>query len=93
MAHKDTLVLASLATAAVCVLDDLVVFVADVDVSVFAVVVLERVGFFAVDGKVTFSELVLGHTQGDTADVLDENHDQRSPDDVPADDEQSTDDL
>ena len=58
-----------------------------------AVVMGKGVGFFAVDGKVADFEHLVRHAQRDPTDILDENHDQGGPHDVPADDEQSADDL
>ena len=48
---------------------------------------------FSVNSPVTNFHLLDRHPKGNAADVLDEYHDQRGPDDVPADDEEGTDDL
>ena len=45
------------------------------------------------DGEVTDPQVFLGHAQRNTADIFDEAHDEGGPDDVPADDEESTDNL
>ena len=58
-----------------------------------AVVVGEGVGLLAVDGVVADLEHLVRHAQRDAADELDEHHDERRPDDVPADDEEGADDL
>ena len=56
-------------------------------------VVVEAVGFLAVDGVVADEELFVGHAQGDAADVFDEAQNQRGPNEIPADDEEGADDL
>ena len=61
--------------------------------SVIPVVVFESVGLFAVDSVVTDFQHLVAHFQRHAADVFDETHYQRGPDNVPADDEESTDDL
>ena len=60
---------------------------------IVAVVVFKGVGFLAVDGVVADFAHFVRHAQGHAADVLDEDHDQGRPDDVPADDEEGADDL
>ena len=65
----------------------------DIEAPVIAIVVFESVWFFAVNSVVTNLKLLFGHTQRNTADVFDEDHDERSPYDVPADDEKGTHDL
>ena len=57
------------------------------------VVVGEGVGLLAVDGVVADLEHLVGHAQRDAAYKLDEDHDERRPHEVPADDEQRADDL
>jgi hypothetical protein len=42
-----------------------------------------------VDRIITDQQLLVRHAQWYTQNILDEKHNQRSPDDVPADDEQS----
>ena len=63
------------------------------DLAVVAVVVFKGVGFLAVDGVVADFAHFVRHAQGHAADVLDEAHDERGPDNVPADDEEGADDL
>lgn len=60
---------------------------------VVPVVVFKGVGFLAVDGVVADFAHLVRHAEGDAADVFDEAHDERGPDDVPADDEEGADDL
>lgn len=48
----------------------------------------EHVCGFAVDHVVTCEELLLGHAERDSADVLDEAHYEGGPDYVPADDKE-----
>ncbi len=57
------------------------------------IIILKSIRFLAVNGIVTNGELFVIHTQGDTADVFDKNHDEGGPDNVPADDEEGTNDL
>lgn len=45
------------------------------------------------NGVVTQQHVLLTHAQRYTAYILDEEHDERGPDGVPADDEESADDL
>lgn len=61
--------------------------------AVIAVVVFKRVRFLAVDGEVANLAHFVRHAQGHAADVLDEDHDEGRPDDVPADGEEGADDL
>ena len=49
--------------------------------------------FLAMDREIADFEFLVAHAQGDAADVLDEEHDEGGPDDVPADDEEGADDL
>ena len=63
------------------------------DSPVVAIIVLEGVGFFAVDGIIAYFAHLVGHPKGHAADELDEYHDKGCPDDVPANDEECTDDL
>ena len=60
---------------------------------IIPIVVFKRVGFLAVDGVVADFAHFVRHAEGHAADVLDEDHDERGPDDVPADDEEGADDL
>lgn len=53
----------------------------------------EAVRALAVNGGVADQHVLLAHAQRHAADVLDEEHDERGPDGVPADDEQGADDL
>lgn len=55
------------------------------------VIVGKGVWLLAVDGVITNLEMFLRHAEWDTEDILDEDHDQGGPDDVPADDEESAD--
>ena len=55
--------------------------------SVIPIVVFKSVWLLAVDSVVTDFQHLVGHSQRHAADVFDETHDQRSPDNVPADDE------
>ena len=57
------------------------------------IVVGERVRHLMVNGVVTNLARRFAHPQRDPENVSDEDHDQRRPDDVPADDEKSADDL
>ena len=61
--------------------------------SVLPVVVIEGVGFFAMNGVVANCGPLVRHAKGHTADVFNEQHDKGRPDNVPADDEESADDL
>ena len=63
------------------------------DLAVVAVVVFKGIGLLAVDGVVADFAHFVRHAQGHAADVLDEAHDERGPNDVPADDEEGADDL
>lgn len=54
-------------------------------------VVKEAVRTLTVDGVVTQQHIRLAHAQRHAAHVLDEEHDERGPDGVPADDEESAD--
>ena len=69
------------------------VCVPDIDAPVVAVVVFESVRLLAVDGVVADFKLLVGHAEGDAADVFDEAHDEGGPDNVPADNKESSDDL
>ena len=60
---------------------------------VLDVVVRKGIRFLSVDGVITDLQLLLSHTKWHAKDVFDEAQDERGPDDVPADDEQPTDDL
>lgn len=57
------------------------------------VVVLKRIRLFAMDGVVADLAHFVRHAEGDAADEFDEHHDERGPDDIPADDEEGADDL
>ena len=57
------------------------------------VVVCESVWLFTVNGVITDLHLLLGHAQRDAAHIFDEAHDERGPDNIPADDEEGTNDL
>lgn len=58
-----------------------------------AVEVGKGVRLFAMHGVVANLARGVGHAERDAQDVLDEDHDERGPDDVPADDEEGADDL
>lgn len=57
------------------------------------VVVGKGVGLFLVHSIVTDNALLVGHAERDAEDELDKGHNGRSPEDVPANDKESTDDL
>lgn len=61
--------------------------------SICSIVILEGVWLLPVDRKVTHGQILIAHAQGNPADVFDEDHDEGSPGDVPADDEEGADDL
>ena len=61
--------------------------------SVIPIVVFKSVWLLAVDSIVTNLQHLVGHSQRHTADEFDETHDQRGPDNVPTDDEESADNL
>ena len=61
--------------------------------SVVSIIVFKSIWLLAVDSIVADFTHLVGHSQRHAADVFDENHDQRGPDNVPADDEKSADDL
>lgn len=63
------------------------------DLAIIPIVILKRIRLLAVDGEVANLEHLVRHAQRDAADVLDEDHDERGPDDVPADDEEGAHDL
>jgi hypothetical protein len=56
-------------------------------------IVKEAVRALAVDSVIADQHVILAHAQRHTAYVLDEQHDERGPDGVPADDEERADDL
>jgi hypothetical protein len=58
-----------------------------------AVEVRKRVRLFSVHGVVANLAGGVGHAERDAQDVLDEDHDEGRPDDVPANDEECADDL
>ena len=58
-----------------------------------AVVVGEGVRLFAVNGVVADFEHLVGHAQRHAAHEFDKNHDERRPNDIPADDEERAHDL
>ena len=60
---------------------------------VIAIVVFKCVWFLTVNSVVADFAHFVRHAEGDPADVFDEAHDERCPDDVPADDEKSANDL
>jgi hypothetical protein len=53
-----------------------------------AVIMRKSIWLLAMNSIVADCELLRRHAQIHTADILDEEHDQRCPDDVPANDEQ-----
>jgi len=58
-----------------------------------SIVVRKRVGHLMVNGIISNLTRGIAHAQRNTEDVPDKEHDQRCPDDVPADDEKGADDL
>ena len=50
----------------------------------------EDVSCFAVNHVIACEELFFGHAEGNSADVFNEAHDERGPDDVPADDKEGS---
>lgn len=56
-------------------------------------IIAKAVSFLAVHRTISERQHIFAHPEADSADVLDEAHDDRRPSNVPSDDEQSTNDL